>query len=76
ASPDGGGAGDAGADAPSSAPDAGGSPPPPPEPESARDPTQDERTLDQLEEAPTLQQQDAQRRARRGRPAGRGMADK
>ena len=75
ASPDGGGAVDAGA-APSSAPDAGDAPPPSPEPESAQDPTQDERVLDQLEEAPTLQQQDAQRRARRGRPAGRGMADK
>ncbi len=75
APPDAGSGADAGADAEPDAPDAGGGTPPP-APEPQQDPTQDERTLDQLEEAPTLQQHDAQRRARQGRPVGPGMTDK
>ncbi len=53
-------------------PDVGGQPPPArEEPVEAR---QDERTLDQLEEAPTYQEEEAKNRA--GTRRGRGMEDK
>jgi hypothetical protein len=69
--PDSGGGNDAGDDAaqppPPSPPDAG--PPPPPKE------TQDERILDQLENAPTVQEEDAKRRAQNHRRV-RGMEDK
>lgn len=61
--------------------DDGGSPPPPPkpEPDSGAPPppsrqSQDERMLDQLENAPTVQQETAKKQAQRRRV--RGMADK
>ena len=59
--------GDDASEPPPSAPDAG-APPPPKE-------NQDERMLDQLENAPTVQEEDAKRRARDHRRV-RGMADK
>ena len=68
--PDAGGGNDAGEDAaqpPPPAPDAG--PPPPPKE------TQDDRILDQLENAPTVQEADAKRRAQNHRRV-RGMEDK
>ena len=72
ASNDSGGGQDSGADAsspppPPSAQDAGAPPPPPSR-------SQDERVLDQLENAPTVQQESARRQAQR--KAVRGMADK
>jgi Ca-activated chloride channel family protein len=70
-SPDAGGGADAGAPPP----DAGGAAPQP-NPQDQQDPTQDERTLDQLEEAPTLQQHNAEQRSRQGRMSRSGMADK
>jgi hypothetical protein len=82
AKPDGGG----GNDAASPQPDAGGndggddaSPPPPSEQDAGPPPppkeTQDERILDQLENAPTVQEEDAKRRAQTHRRV-RGMEDK
>jgi Ca-activated chloride channel family protein len=53
----------------------GGSPPPPKEPEQKQTPTQDDRLLDELEQAPTLQQHDAKERAGRARVRS-GMDDK
>jgi hypothetical protein len=80
------GAKDAGQDSPSSGPDAGrDAAPPPPEPDAGADPheagpqtpppgsNEDERMLDQLENAPTLQQEEAKRS---GKKHVRGMADK
>jgi tetratricopeptide (TPR) repeat protein len=82
----GGGGQDSGHDAPH---DSGGgqdqssgkpdSPPPPPKPQDASEPpapkeSQDERMLDQLESAPTVQQEAAKKMAARHRV--RGMADK
>lgn len=53
----------------------GGQPPPEPKPEpAAPDTRQDDRMLDQLEEAPTYQEQEAKSRA--GRRRARGMEDK
>jgi Ca-activated chloride channel family protein len=82
--PDGGGqqnppdAGDDKKDAgQNSAPDAGdgdAGAEPPPQPEKNSDANQDESILDQLEQAPTVQQQDAKNRGLRGR--GGGMEDK
>jgi hypothetical protein len=75
---DGGGGGDSGGDAASDAappePPDGGSPPPA---SDAAAPTsaQDERTLDQLEGAPTLQQEVMKRQAGKTQ-RGRGMVDK
>lgn len=85
--PDGGASEPDAPDGGASEPDApnGGTSPPetqdpersaPPPAREAQDPTQDERTLDQLEEAPTLQQHDARQRAREGRVRRGGMADK
>jgi hypothetical protein len=85
-SPDGGkpdgGAGDSGTPPP---PDAGNdagedaSQPPPPPPDAGPPPppkeTQDDRILDQLENAPTVQEEDAKRRAQTHRRV-RGMEDK
>jgi Ca-activated chloride channel homolog len=65
--------GEAGAPPPAEPPDAGDPPPdagPPPPPPSANE---DERMLDQLENAPTLQQEEAKRY---GKKRVRGMADK
>jgi hypothetical protein len=83
AKPDSGGGGgnDAG---PPPQPDGGGNddagPPPPPQPQDAGPPpppkeTQDDRILDQLENAPTVQEEDAKRRAQNHRRV-RGMEDK
>jgi hypothetical protein len=83
AKPDGGGANDA---ASPHEPDSGGNDagedasPPPPTPQDAGPPpppkeTQDERILDQLENAPTVQEEDAKRRAQNHRRV-RGMEDK
>ncbi len=83
AKPDGGGGTDG---APPQPPDAGGndagedaSQPPPPPPDAGPPPppkeTQDERILDQLENAPTVQEEDAKRRAQTHRRV-RGMEDK
>ena len=68
------GGNDAGTDAPNDPPDA--APPPPPDggaPPPRAD--QDERTLDQLEAAPTLQQEVLKRQAGK-QQRGRGMVDK
>jgi Ca-activated chloride channel family protein len=81
--PDGGGGGDsAGADA---TPDQGGgseggdgqdaAPEPPKQPPEPQQASQDERVLDMLEEAPTLQEQEAKNRAGRRRVRG-AMEDK
>jgi hypothetical protein len=83
--PDGGnegGAPDGGREPPDSGPDDAGEdsgPPPPPRDASAPPPpppkaSQDERILDQLENAPTVQQEDAKKRATKHRV--RGTADK
>ncbi len=75
---DGGGAGaDAGADADDGAGQDGGAQQDqePPPPESQPEASQDERILDDLEQAPTLQQHDARQRAGRARRL-RGMEDK
>jgi len=81
-----GGEGDAGQDAGGDAgqdagpqdqqPDAGDQPqqPPPPQPQPSTAPQQDERMLDQLEEAPTYQEQEA--KARAGVRRGHVMEDK
>jgi tetratricopeptide (TPR) repeat protein len=67
------GGGDAASDASKDQPDAG---PPPPPPDGGPPPRadQDERTLDQLESAPSLQQEVLKRQAKP--PRGRGMVDK
>ncbi len=74
--PDAGGGGDSGS--PPNEPDAGNEPPPNepdagPPPPSRENP--DERVLDQLENAPTVQEEDAKRRAANHRRV-RGMEDK
>ena len=56
----------------------GGAPPenqPEPQPQQKQSPSQDDRLLDELEQAPTLQQHDAKERAQRG-PQHREMEDK
>jgi Ca-activated chloride channel family protein len=68
--PDAGDNKDAGS--PNGGPDAGA--PPPPEPEKKSNANQDESILDQLEQAPTVQQQDAKNRGLKGRASG--MEDK
>ncbi len=68
--PDAGGGNDAGEDASQPPPPAQDAGPPPPPKES-----QDERVLDQLENAPTVQEEDAKRRAQTHRRV-RGMEDK
>jgi Ca-activated chloride channel family protein len=68
--PDAGGQEDAGS--PKGPPDAGSEPPP--EPEHKPEANQDESILDQLEQTPTVQQQDAKKRALKGRVSG--MEDK
>jgi Ca-activated chloride channel family protein len=68
--PDAGGQQDAGS--PNGPPDAGAEPPP--EPEKKSNANQDEAILDQLEQAPTVQQQDAKNRGLKGRASG--MEDK
>ena len=82
ASPDSGAGQDGGSDAgqdgsPPPQPDSG---PPPPSPDAGTPPPpppsdQDERMLDQLENAPTVQEEDAKRRAANHRHV-RGMEDK
>jgi hypothetical protein len=75
-----GGGGDTGRDAAKPPPEDGGEPdsgPPPPEPDAGEPPqapnlNEDERMLDQLENAPTLQQEEAKRHKRQAR----GMVDK
>jgi Ca-activated chloride channel family protein len=60
-------------DEPEPKPD-GGAPPPEPQAEPRRDANQDERILEQLERAPTVQEHDAKNRALQGRT--QGMEDK
>ncbi len=67
------GGNDAGSDASKDPPDAG--PPPPPDAGPPPRADQDQRTLDQLEAAPTLQQE-VLKRQNVGRQRGRGMVDK
>jgi hypothetical protein len=70
--------GDSGQSPDSEAPDAGQPPPPQQEPDAAPPPppraNEDERMLDQLENAPTVQQEDAKKHAAHRKV--RGMADK